>query len=183
MLGKYDLAIDGGTLEHVFNFPIGIANLMRLASVGGFCYTHSPCNSMAGHGFYQFSPELLFRVFAAENGFKNHYVRLSGSKTISIEQTPHQPLYEVQDPNTVKARVQLMSSGPYLIMSLSEKVADVEPFRAPVLQSDYSTVWNGGAPPSGLNWKGRLVEALGISKRMAKREALISNAKHFKRIW
>src|SRR5450756_299237 len=59
LAGKFDLAIDGGTLEHVFNFPVAVGNLMRLVRVGGAVYTQSPCNSLAGHGFYQFSPELM----------------------------------------------------------------------------------------------------------------------------
>ena len=29
LAGQFDLAVDGGTLEHVFNFPVAIANLMR----------------------------------------------------------------------------------------------------------------------------------------------------------
>jgi hypothetical protein len=59
-----DLAIDGGTLEYVFNLPMAVGNLMGLVK-GGAAYTQSPCNSLAGHGFYQFSPEIdvpgLFR--------------------------------------------------------------------------------------------------------------------------
>ncbi len=69
LIGQFDLAIDGGTLEHVFNFPAAVANLMRLVKVGGAVYTQNPCNSLAGHGFYQFSPELMYRVFSKQNGF------------------------------------------------------------------------------------------------------------------
>src|SRR5689334_1155329 len=32
--GQFDLAIDGGTLEHVFNYPSAVANLMSLVRVG-----------------------------------------------------------------------------------------------------------------------------------------------------
>ena len=67
--GQFDLAIDGGTLEHVFNYPVGIANLMRLVRLGGAAYTQNPCGGLAGHGFYQFSPELMYRVFCPDNGF------------------------------------------------------------------------------------------------------------------
>jgi hypothetical protein len=29
----------------------------------------TPANNQMGHGFYQFSPELFFRVFSQENGY------------------------------------------------------------------------------------------------------------------
>jgi len=32
---QFDLVIDGGTLEHVFNFPVAVANLMFLVRKGG----------------------------------------------------------------------------------------------------------------------------------------------------
>ena len=32
---RLDVVIDGGTLEHVFNFPVAIANCMRLLKTGG----------------------------------------------------------------------------------------------------------------------------------------------------
>ena len=59
--GQFNLAIDGGALEHVFNFPVAVANLMRLVKVEGAVYTQNPCNGLAGHGFCQFSPELMYR--------------------------------------------------------------------------------------------------------------------------
>lgn len=61
---RFDMVIDGGTLEHVFNFPVAIANCMNLVKTGGHLLLFSPSNNMCGHGFYQFSPELFFRVLA-----------------------------------------------------------------------------------------------------------------------
>ena len=68
--GQYDLVVDGGTLEHVFNLPQAILNVMALARPGGLVYWHGPSNNLCGHGFYQFSPELMYRVFSAPNGFE-----------------------------------------------------------------------------------------------------------------
>lgn len=66
---SYSLVFDGGTLEHVFNFPQSIKNCMEMVKVDGHFMSVTPCNNMMGHGFYQFSPELFFRVFCEENGF------------------------------------------------------------------------------------------------------------------
>ena len=60
---RYDLIVDGGTLEHVFNFPMAIENVMRMVKVGGDVLLISPANNYCGHGFYQISPELFFRIF------------------------------------------------------------------------------------------------------------------------
>ena len=62
--------LDSGSLEHVFNFPIAIANCMALTEVGGHFVAITPANNWCGHGFYQFSPELFYRVLCAENGFR-----------------------------------------------------------------------------------------------------------------
>jgi hypothetical protein len=60
-----DAVIDGGSLEHIFNVPVALANLMRLVRVGGRVFIGTPSNNLCGHGFYQFSPgpEMMFRVF------------------------------------------------------------------------------------------------------------------------
>ena len=54
----------------IFNFPVAIRNLMRMAKVGGQVFLTTPANNFCGHGFYQFSPELAYRIFALENGFE-----------------------------------------------------------------------------------------------------------------
>jgi len=58
--------IDGGTLEHVFNFPVAIKNAMQMVRAGGRLSLSPPANNYFGHGFYQFSPELFYRVLSAE---------------------------------------------------------------------------------------------------------------------
>ena len=67
---KYDVVIDGGTLEHVFNFPVAIANCMHSLKTGGSFFMFNPANNHMGHGFYQFSPELFFGIFQPDNGFE-----------------------------------------------------------------------------------------------------------------
>jgi hypothetical protein len=191
LAGQFDLAVDGGTLEHVFNFPVAIANLMRLVKTGGAVYTQNPCNSLAGHGFYQFSPELMYRVFSPANGFETAFVRIAIAHHLSIEQTAGQPVYDVIDPAKYGGRVMLASKNPVVMMCLAVKRADVEPFAQPVLQSDYVEKWSG-AVPAQLNWKGRLVERIGktfafvprlIAGYRNRRDASVGNVRAYKRLW
>ena len=67
---RYSLVIDGGSLEHVFDFPMAAKNCMDLLEEEGSYIGITPANNFLGHGFYQFSPELYFRVFSPDNGFR-----------------------------------------------------------------------------------------------------------------
>jgi len=67
---KFDTVLDGGTLEHVFNFPVALKTCMEAMREGGRLFIFSPVNSMMGHGFYQFTPELFYRCLAPAYGFQ-----------------------------------------------------------------------------------------------------------------
>jgi hypothetical protein len=182
--GQFDLAIDGGTLEHVFNYPVGISNLMRLVSLGGAAYTQNPCGGLAGHGFYQFSPELMYRVFCPDNGFRLQFVRVGLSRTISVEQTVDQPVYDIADPADIGGRIHLQDACPMIVMCLATRIADVPPFRTAPMQSDYAAKWDGSTAPSDLNWKGRLVESIPPLKRFfLRRSEAAKNRKALRRIY
>src|SRR4029077_10267153 len=62
--GRFDAVIEAGSLEHIFNFPMAIRNLMRMTKVGGWVFITTVANNLCGHGFYQFSPELIYRIFS-----------------------------------------------------------------------------------------------------------------------
>jgi 2-polyprenyl-3-methyl-5-hydroxy-6-metoxy-1,4-benzoquinol methylase len=64
--GKFDAIIECGTLEHVFNFPVAIGNLMEMLKVGGYLFMTTVGNNLFGHGFYQFSAEIMYRIFTIE---------------------------------------------------------------------------------------------------------------------
>jgi hypothetical protein len=66
--GTIPFLYDGGTIEHVFDIATAFKNVISLLSVGGVAMFTSPANSQCGHGFYQFSPELFYRLLRA-NGF------------------------------------------------------------------------------------------------------------------
>lgn len=64
----YDIVLDGGTLEHIFNFPIALKNAMCMCKKGGVLVLMTPTTGYNGHGFYQFSPELFVDALNT-NGF------------------------------------------------------------------------------------------------------------------
>ena len=134
---RFDMVIEGGSIEHVFDIRQSVENIMKITKVGGHIFFSQMCNNFAGHGFYQFSPEFFYRVFARENGFRIRYCGVH-------ESYPFAPVFSCPDPEKVNQRVQARNSFVGLqIAVLAEKFEDKEPFRKKTLQSDYVKVWNG----------------------------------------
>jgi hypothetical protein len=137
--GKYTLVIDGGSLEHIFNFPVAIKNCMDLIEKKGYYIGITPTNNFLGHGFYQFSPEVYYRVFSESNGFKvikmYFYIDQKDGKT---------PVFEILDPNSVRQRITMQNSYPSYLFVIAQKVEEKEIFKETPQQSDYENiVWKG----------------------------------------
>jgi hypothetical protein len=131
--GKYNTVIDSGTLEHVFNFPVAIKNCMELLQTGGHHIGITPCNNFFGHGFYQFSPELYYRVFSKENGFKvTHMYFFVDDRSTSF--------YSVKDPAAVRERVILNNAFPAFLFVVARKIAAQPIFKKAPQQSDYENI-------------------------------------------
>ncbi|MBS1634828.1 MAG: class I SAM-dependent methyltransferase [Bacteroidetes bacterium] len=139
---KFSVVFDGGTIEHVFNFPVCIENCMKLLKPGGHFIGITPCNNLMGHGFYQYSPELFYRVFSEENGFRV-------KKMFVAANTPEGTIedwYEVSDPKAIKERVVLVNNTPTYILVLAEKTGSFGAFKEMPHQSDYVSTWiNSGS--------------------------------------
>ena len=131
---KFSAVLDGGTLEHIFNFPTAIKNCMEMIKVGGHFLAITPTNNFLGHGFYQFSPELFFRIFNEQNGFKM-------LQAIVFEEYPNSDWFEVTDPDAIKHRVLLTNSMPSYLLIIAGKTADIPIFEKTPQQSDYFTMW------------------------------------------
>lgn len=67
---RFDVILDSGTLEHVFDVPTALSNLVKMVKKGGRIILILPSSNAINHGFYSFSPTLFFDFFAA-NGFSN----------------------------------------------------------------------------------------------------------------
>ena len=149
MGNQFSLLIDGGSLEHVFNVPVAIKNCIEMLKVGGHLIHITPANNFMGHGFYQFSPELFFRVYCEENG-------CIVSHMILVEAEPDgktdidSPWYEVRDPKILGTRVELLNARPAYLMVVVRKLNDTRPLAQPPSQSDYVSMWQGkrSAPDS-----------------------------------
>jgi hypothetical protein len=136
---RYDTILEAGSLEHIFNFPIAIKNLMEAVRVGGTIFIQTPANNYFGHGFYQFSPELFYRIFTAENGFEIERVE------VFEHLYPCHPFatqtHCVADPAKIGKRVQLVNNRPTLLLVETRRVAEKPIFAITPQQSDYVPMW------------------------------------------
>ncbi|MEH2384219.1 MAG: hypothetical protein V7K14_00170 [Nostoc sp.] len=133
---KYNVVIDGGALEHIFNFPVAIKNCMEMVKPGGYYLGITIANNFMGHGFYQFSPETFFQIFTQENGYE--MINLIACETSSKAQW-----FSVKDPNELKERVTLVNQFPVYILVVAKRIASVEIFKNVPQQSDYTLIWQG----------------------------------------
>jgi hypothetical protein len=100
---------------------------------------HTMANNWLGHGFYQFSPELFYRVLTPENGFS--IVRVVAHAAYELA-----PWYEVPDPAAMVSRIEGASRWDgILLMIHARRVSDVPIFARAPQQSDYAAQWRDAA--------------------------------------
>jgi len=141
MKQTYDAIYDGGLLEHVFNAPAAFKSCMEILKVDGRLLLVTPANNLFGHGFYQFSPELFFRLFSEANGFEVE-------RMIAVERdyrSTSSRWFEVHDPAKVGQRVILENRSPVTLLVRARKVRVTDIRFENVQQSDYAAAWESFA--------------------------------------
>lgn len=162
---RFSLIVDGGTIEHIFNFPVAIKNCMEALSVGGHYVGVTPTNNLMGHGFYQFSPELYFRIFSKENGFKMKEMLIAVNK-----ENGNTEWFKVMDPLEVKSRVGLINNSAISLTFVAEKIETKEIFATTPQQSDYISTWDNSANENKLDSKKKIIKILPLGVRIRLRK-------------
>ena len=139
---RFSVVFDGGTLEHIFNVPQALRNCMEMLREGGTFIQHSPANNFMGHGFYQFSPELIYQVFSKSNGFEVVALLLR-------ESVRGGRWYTVANPAEAGRRVQMTNRLPTTICTIARRVALVPILQTVPQQTDYAMGWQKTGVRSG----------------------------------
>jgi hypothetical protein len=137
LAGRFTVAVESGTIEHVFNLTEALRSAMRLPEVGGHLVFMTPCNNAPGHGLHQLTPELLYRAFSPDNGY-------TVKRFLLREQ--HGDWYEVRDPAVVGRRCEFRTRQTAYLFILAARSAEVPLFASWPQQSDYSAEWAGTTP-------------------------------------
>lgn len=132
---KFDVVIDSGTLEHVFDIPTSFKNIEKLLVKNGCFLCASPANNWLGHGMYQFSPELFWSGLRS-CGFRINDMCLM-LRDGSLEFHP------LSDPRETGRRVEIRTPNGILvdIFVHAEQSQDEDRGSAGALQTDYVHVW------------------------------------------
>ncbi len=131
---KFDLVIDFGTIEHIFNVEQAFKNCIKLVKKGGWIVHANPSNNSNGHGFYQLSPELFLSIYSEANGF-------SKTKVFVVDMSRNGKWYEVRN-NQLGDRINLISRNETYVFCMTQVID--KPMKLNVFQSDYQKHWNGG---------------------------------------
>lgn len=131
---KYTCVIDGGTLEHVFDYLVGLKNVMDMVAIGGHLILMTPGNNWFGHGFYQFSPELFYTALSEENGFIGTKVFCNNGRK----------WYLIENPSDTARPTGAIPKWGVLLHVVSKKVAEV-PNKISIYQDIYERAWEQGS--------------------------------------
>lgn len=169
---RYDVVIDGGTLEHVFHYPNAIKNSLEMPRKGGFFVTSTPANNAMGHGFYQFGPELFFRLLSAENGYELCDI-------FAFDFRGRAPWYRVLDPAAV-GRVEPRNRHIVYLLAIARRVDVREILAVLPQQSLYSRMWAAGAVVDRLTHNAGFKDRIpGLLKRALSRVLRILRTLYF----
>lgn len=166
---QFDAVIDGGSLEHIFNLPVAITNYMKLVKKGGSLFIFTTANNHTGHGFYQFSPELFFRIFQPENGFEICDIILEKHAFPGLELSNKTKCFSVVDPSMVKSRVGLVCNSPVMIMIHAIKTESKSIFSDYPHQSDYLSAYSGEDDEQSVQSTNISASLIGSSKKLLKK--------------
>jgi SAM-dependent methyltransferase len=73
--GQFDLIVDGGTSEHVFNVAQCWATIHSLCKPGGFIFFEKPHDGYREHGFFNFQGTFFHDVAATNSYELMHFAR------------------------------------------------------------------------------------------------------------
>lgn len=160
----YDTVIDAGSLEHVFDVAAAFRNLISFTAVGGRIVHVLPVNNLSGHGFWQFSSDLIYALYSDQNGFAETRVYYASS----INQSE----WRLVPPPQAGTRTELVSLEPVILLSVATKQREVAALR--VVQPFYDQAWSEGAevlvshPSSHSSWLRALMTRRTWAHRLAR---------------
>lgn len=155
---KFTVVYDSGSLEHVFNFPVAIRNCMEMVAPGGHLILGSPANNWCGHGFYQFSPELYWRIMVPENGF--------ALKKVVLKAVNDRYFYSASNPASARERVSLTNFAPTEVFVLAERINGATSLATAPVQLMYEQSWEGVSIAPGQSPLAKLLKSSRVERTL-----------------
>ena len=112
---KYQYIYDGGTIEHIFNIPQVIENIINMLDINGIFVSITCNNNFSGHGIYQFSPEFFLSSFNEKYGMQIEAMYLGKVHT------PFEEWIDVNDYKGGRNCTKFDGSEPVYILTIARK--------------------------------------------------------------
>ena len=116
---KYQYIYDGGTIEHIFNIPQVIENVINMLDVDGLFVSVTCNNNFSGHGMYQFSPEFFLSSLNKKYGMKIEAIYI-GKVHTGFEQW-----IDVNDYKGGRNCSKFDTNDPVYILTIARKISDI----------------------------------------------------------
>ena len=116
---KYQYIYDGGTIEHIFNIPQVIENIIDMLDINGLFVSITCNNNFSGHGIYQFSPEFFLSSLNEKYGMKIESIYL-GKVHTSFEEW-----IDVNDYKGGRNCTKFDDSEPVYILTIARKISNI----------------------------------------------------------
>ena len=123
--GRFDVTINHGTAEHIFNIAQVFATAHDYTKPGGMMMHEGPFTGWVDHGFYSFQPTLFFDL-AAANGY--HDV------SVYVEDLVARKATRLHSPEAIHEAAQADGfPANAMLLVILHKSDDERPFEFPVL--------------------------------------------------
>ncbi len=87
--------------------------MSALLKVGGLFLTSNGDNNFLGHGFYQFSPELLWRAFSLKEGYSVELMQLVDESDVPVARS-------VEDPSVAGRRLEIRGTAGCTLLLMGQ---------------------------------------------------------------
>lgn len=122
---RYNVLMDIGTLEHIFDTRQCLESCLRMVKVNGLYILHTAVNGYFKHGLYVFNPDCLIEVLRLNN-FEILYLKYST-----------QTGQEIKDPSKDPAVVNNIFSSNLSIWIVAKKLKCLNVFQFPQQKRHY----------------------------------------------
>ena len=115
---KYQYIYDGGTIEHIFNIPQVIENVINMLDIDGLFVSVTCNNNFSGHGMYQFSPEFFLSSLNKKYGMEIEAIYIGRVHTCFNE------WIDVNDYKDGRNCSKFDTNEPVYILTIARKISD-----------------------------------------------------------
>jgi hypothetical protein len=135
LLGRFNLVIDPGTMEHVFDVRAGLTNVVRALAVGGTTVHFVPIYSYNG-GYFSINPNVM-HDFYNTNGFADvrSFIVMYDRFRPSAGRTRCYPYGPVMEPRHALADGDQVRYSPHLLL-FARKTSEPSEIAIPIQHED-----------------------------------------------